>query len=53
MKEKILALLKASGNNFVSGQKISEVLGVSRAAIWKHIKVIKEDKKRKNSRFFC
>ncbi|MBU3175468.1 biotin--[acetyl-CoA-carboxylase] ligase [Clostridium estertheticum] len=43
MKEKILELLKASGNDFVSGQKISEVLGVSRAAIWKHIKVIKED----------
>ena len=42
MKEKILKLLKDSGNNFVSGQKISEELGVSRAAIWKHINAIKE-----------
>ncbi len=43
MKGKILKLLKDSGNDFVSGQKISEVLGVSRAAIWKHINIIKED----------
>jgi len=43
MKEKIIELLKESGNNFVSGEKISEVLGVSRAAIWKHIKGIRED----------
>ena len=43
MKEKILRLLKESGNSFVSGQKISEELGVSRAAIWKHINIIKED----------
>jgi len=43
MKEKILKLLKDSSGEFVSGQKISEALGVSRAAIWKHINVIKED----------
>ncbi|MGH4051479.1 MAG: biotin--[acetyl-CoA-carboxylase] ligase [Clostridium sp.] len=43
MKEKILKLLKESSNEFVSGQKISEELGVSRAAIWKHINVIKEE----------
>jgi len=43
MKGKILKLLKASGDNFVSGQKISEDLGVSRAAIWKNINLIKED----------
>jgi len=43
MKEQILKLLKESGNIFLSGQKISEVLGVSRAAIWKHIKTIKDD----------
>jgi len=43
MKEKILKLLKDSGNDFLSGQKISEVLGVSRAAIWKHINTIKDD----------
>lgn len=43
MKGKILKLLKESSNEFVSGQKISEELGVSRAAIWKHINVIKEE----------
>jgi BirA family biotin operon repressor/biotin-[acetyl-CoA-carboxylase] ligase len=43
MKGKILKLLKDSGNNFVSGEKISTELGVSRAAIWKYINVIKED----------
>ncbi len=43
MKEKILKLLKDSGNEFVSGEKISEALGVSRAAIWKYINIIKED----------
>ncbi|MGV8981377.1 biotin--[acetyl-CoA-carboxylase] ligase [Clostridium sp.] len=43
MKGKILKLLKESGNEFVSGQKISEELGVSRAAIWKYINIIKED----------
>lgn len=43
MKEKILKLLKDSGNDFVSGQKISEDLGVSRAAIWKYMNVIKAD----------
>ncbi|MGH4138942.1 biotin--[acetyl-CoA-carboxylase] ligase [Clostridium sp.] len=43
MKGKILKLLKESGSEFVSGQKISEKLGVSRAAIWKYINIIKED----------
>ena len=43
MKGKVLKLLKDSGNNFVSGQKISEELGVSRTAIWKYINIIKED----------
>jgi len=43
MKAKILNLLKESGNNFLSGEKISEELGVSRAAIWKYINTIKED----------
>jgi BirA family biotin operon repressor/biotin-[acetyl-CoA-carboxylase] ligase len=34
MKEEIINLLKKNENTFVSGQKISETLGVSRAAIW-------------------
>ncbi len=43
MKGKILKLLKERRNEFVSGQKISEELGVSRAAIWKYINIIKEE----------
>lgn len=43
MKEQIINLLKENENTFVSGQKISESLGVSRAAIWKYINSIKED----------
>lgn len=43
MKEKILHLLKENEKNFISGQGISENLGVSRTAIWKYINVLKED----------
>jgi BirA family biotin operon repressor/biotin-[acetyl-CoA-carboxylase] ligase len=43
MKAKVLKILKDSGNDFVSGEKISEQLGVSRASIWKYINIIKED----------
>lgn len=43
MKNKILHLLKENEKNFISGQGISEKLGVSRTAIWKYINVLKED----------
>lgn len=43
MKEKILHLLKENEKNFISGQGISEKLGVSRTAIWKYINVLKEE----------
>lgn len=43
MKEEIINLLKENENNFISGEKISSSLGVTRAAIWKYIKAIKED----------
>lgn len=43
MKEKILHLLKEGKKSFISGQGISEKLGVSRTAIWKYINVLKED----------
>jgi len=36
----VLYLLKENRNDFVSGQLISEKLGVSRTAIWKYIKVM-------------
>ena len=43
MKKEVLKLLKDNRDSFVSGQKISEDLGVSRAAIWKYMNAIKED----------
>jgi BirA family biotin operon repressor/biotin-[acetyl-CoA-carboxylase] ligase len=43
VKAKILKMLKDSGDDFVSGEKISEALGVSRAAVWKYINAIKQD----------
>ncbi|KOF57780.1 MULTISPECIES: biotin--[acetyl-CoA-carboxylase] ligase [Clostridium] len=43
MKEKIIGMLKCSNNNFISGQSISEKLGITRAAVWKYINKLKED----------
>lgn len=42
MKNKILDILK-DANGYISGEKISEQLGISRAAVWKHIKKFKQD----------
>ncbi len=42
MKEEIIKLLKES-DNYVSGEEISKGLGITRASVWKHIKVLKED----------
>lgn len=42
MKEKILKLLSES-DDYISGEKISQTLGVTRASVWKHIKALKED----------
>lgn len=43
MKQKILRLLKENRGQFVSGQKISEELDVTRTAIWKYINQLKEE----------
>lgn len=43
MKEEILDLIKSSGDEYISGQYISEKLCVSRTAIWKYINSLKED----------
>lgn len=42
MKDRILNILKNSGD-FLSGEKISEKLGISRTAVWKYIKKLKEE----------
>lgn len=43
MKEKILEILKENRDSFVSGQEISNKLGITRAAVWKHIKRLEND----------
>ena len=41
MRQEILRLLRKAGNHYVSGEEIAETLGVSRTAIWKHIKELR------------
>lgn len=43
MRNKIINIFFKQGNEFVSGEELSKQLGVSRAAIWKHIKVLREE----------
>ncbi|MCX7951960.1 MAG: biotin--[acetyl-CoA-carboxylase] ligase [Clostridiales bacterium] len=42
MKEKILEILKNT-DSYISGEEMSKRLGISRAAIWKHINGLKKD----------
>lgn len=48
MKQRILNLLKSS-KDYISGEKISGELGISRAAVWKHIKKLKSEGYKINS----
>ena len=41
-KEKILLSLKSNQNQVISGQKLAEECNVSRAAVWKAIKALRE-----------
>lgn len=41
MRQEVLDYLLAHKGEFVSGQKISESLGISRTAVWKHIRMLK------------
>ncbi len=43
MKTKILDILYENKNSPVSGQSFAEILGVSRTAVWKHIKSLISD----------
>ncbi len=43
MKEKILRHLMNNRERFISGQALSQEMGTSRTAVWKHIKVLKEE----------
>ena len=42
-KERVYALLRAAENGYVSGQALSEALGVSRAAVWKAIDSLRQE----------
>ncbi len=39
---KTLRVLKQGNDRYISGQVLSKTLGISRTAVWKHIKTIKE-----------
>lgn len=41
MQKKVLALLREAGDNYISGEEIAARLGVSRTAVWKHIRALK------------
>src|SRR5512141_1453003 len=40
-EEIVLAFLAESGDEFVSGEAISDKLGFSRAAVWKHVEALR------------
>ena len=41
MQKKVLALLREAEDNYISGEEIAARLGVSRTAVWKHIRALK------------
>lgn len=43
MEGKVLLKLRENGNSFLSGEKLSEYLGVSRTAVWKYINNLKKE----------
>lgn len=42
-RKKLLALFSEAKGDFISGQKISELLGCSRTAVWKHIEELRKE----------
>lgn len=42
MRQRILSLLRGTGDGYISGEEIAKRLGVSRTAVWKHISALKE-----------
>ncbi|QXM07256.1 biotin--[acetyl-CoA-carboxylase] ligase [Crassaminicella indica] len=43
MKKNILEALKKNKDAFISGEELSKKIGVTRTAVWKHIKQLKEE----------
>ena len=42
MRKNIIDFLKSSNGNFISGEEIAKKLGISRAAVWKHIQQLRK-----------
>ena len=43
MRQSILSYLLAHRGEFISGQRLSEELGITRTAVWKHICMLREE----------
>lgn len=43
MRNKIIKVILNNKDNFISGEDLSNKLGISRTAVWKHIKKLKEE----------
>ena len=43
MKSKTLKILKENSKNFISGEKISNEIGITRAGVWKHIEALRQE----------
>ena len=43
LKDDVLSMLKRSQESYLSGQRLSERLGVSRAAVWKAVDALRKD----------
>lgn len=43
MRTKVLKALKESKNRYLSGEELSQKIGVSRTSVWKHIKKLKDE----------
>jgi BirA family transcriptional regulator, biotin operon repressor / biotin---[acetyl-CoA-carboxylase] ligase len=43
LKNEMLALLEANKGSFVSGQELAESLSLTRSAVWKAVKLLRED----------
>ena len=41
MRQTIVEMLRNTGERFISGEEIAEELGISRAAVWKHIQKLR------------
>ena len=43
MRDRIIEIILNNKNEFISGEELSKKLGISRTAVWKHIKILKEE----------